>query len=197
MELTLHPANNACSSERTLSPSVSAVQFSPDAHHVVVGIEAEGFFVLCVQCSQSFLVCRPCDRGQRTCSIDCRRARRRATARAAQDRHRKTRAGRRDHAAHQRAYRARRTELMSKVIDQGRCKFDVAQDAAPGVPAPPNRSAEPQVRAFAARCAFCERGIQSIVRRGRGARPTRSHRRPRLPGGPAPPRRQHDHFTRR
>lgn len=179
---------------------MSAVHFSPGALLAVCENKPDGFIVRCVHCVATFLACRQCYR-RRTCSSDCKTARRRATARASQGRYRGTPGARRDHAAHQATYRAKRRRagktIAPKIVrDHRRRKLDVDQDAAPREPASPKSSVKPEARTFAARCAFCEREIGAIVRRGRGPRSVRFPRRPRFPNGPAPPGRQRDHSTR-
>ena len=62
----------------------------------------------CRGCRDLFFVCRPCDRGQRYCSEECRVPVRRAQMSVARLRHQQSPEGRADHRDHQRAFRARR-----------------------------------------------------------------------------------------
>ena len=70
----------------------------------------------CGFCRGVFYLCPPCDRGQIYCSNECRVPGQRNRRRLANQRHQRTREGRRDHADRQREYRAAR----KKVTDQGR-----------------------------------------------------------------------------
>ena len=62
---------------------------------------------VCRRCNRLFAICASCDRGHAYCSPACRTAARRASVRAARQRHRRSPEGRLDHRDHQRAYRAR------------------------------------------------------------------------------------------
>ena len=68
------------------------------------------------ECNLIFMVCGPCDRGQRYCSQSCRAGARRRQRRAANQRYQKTEQGRKTHRHRQRAYRERRTGV--RVTDQ-------------------------------------------------------------------------------
>lgn len=74
----------------------------------------------CSRCAAVFHVCRRCDRGQQYCGKACGDDARRAAVRAAGHRHQASAAGKRDHAARQAAYRARK-----KVTHQGIRDVDV------------------------------------------------------------------------
>ncbi len=67
-------------------------------------------------CHQIFMVCGPCDRGQRYCSQPCRTAARQRQRRAANRRYQQTEQGRETHRCRQRAYRERRAGV--RVTDQ-------------------------------------------------------------------------------
>jgi hypothetical protein len=61
----------------------------------------------CHCCYAPFWICRPCDRGQRYCSPQCRASARRQQQRQANRRHQQSPEGRLDHRDRQRAYRER------------------------------------------------------------------------------------------
>jgi hypothetical protein len=67
-------------------------------------------------CRVVFMVCGPCDRGQRYCSQPCRAAARQRQRREANRRYQKTEAGRATHRRRQRAYRERKSGV--RVTDQ-------------------------------------------------------------------------------
>jgi hypothetical protein len=67
-------------------------------------------------CHVVFMVCGPCDRGQRYCSEPCRAGARQRHRREANRRYQKTVAGRETHRCRQRAYRERQAE--ARVTDQ-------------------------------------------------------------------------------
>ena len=67
-------------------------------------------------CHLLFMVCGPCDRGQRYCSQSCRAGARRRQRRAANQRYQQTEQGRKTHRSRQRAYRERRAGV--RVTDQ-------------------------------------------------------------------------------
>ena len=69
----------------------------------------------CSHCGHIFYLCRQCDYGQTYCSVACRVTGQRKLRRLANQRHQRTREGRRDHADRQSIYRARK-----KVTDLGR-----------------------------------------------------------------------------
>jgi hypothetical protein len=71
--------------------------------------------VRCSHCDHIFYLCRQCDHGQTYCSVKCRVTGQRQLRRLANQRHQRTREGRRDHADRQSIYRA-----SKKVTDQGR-----------------------------------------------------------------------------
>ena len=66
-------------------------------------------------CGKMFLLCRPCDRGNRYCSEACSASIRRESLKAARRRHRQSAEGRADHRDRQRDYRRRR----AGVVDHG------------------------------------------------------------------------------
>ena len=66
-------------------------------------------------CGKMFLLCRPCDRGNRYCSGACSASIRRESLKAARRRHRQSTEGRADHRDRQRDYRRRR----AGVVDHG------------------------------------------------------------------------------
>jgi hypothetical protein len=72
--------------------------------------------VRCRYCQELFYLCRFCDRGQAYCSENCKSIRQQSLKRGANQRHQKSREGRRDHADRQAVYRAK----CKKVTDQGR-----------------------------------------------------------------------------
>ena len=67
-------------------------------------------------CHVVFMVCGPCDRGQRYCSQPCRASARQRQRREANRRYQKTEAGRETHRCRQRAYRER--QAGARVTDQ-------------------------------------------------------------------------------
>ena len=67
-------------------------------------------------CQAVFMVCGPCDRGQRYCSQPCRAGARQRQRREANRRYQKTEAGRETHRCRQRAYRERQAGV--RVTDQ-------------------------------------------------------------------------------
>jgi len=69
-------------------------------------------------CHVVFMVCGPCDRGQRYCSQPCRAGARQRQRREANRRYQKTEAGREIHRCRQRAYRERQAGV--RVTDQAR-----------------------------------------------------------------------------
>ncbi len=68
---------------------------------------------VCDRCGRAVYLCSWCDRGQRYCSIPCRRAARRESLRAAGRRYQQTRRGRLLHARRQQAYRKRQREKVT------------------------------------------------------------------------------------
>lgn len=62
---------------------------------------------VCHRCCAPFWICRPCDRGQRYCSSQCRASARWEQHRQANRRHQQSPEGRLDHRDRQRAYRQR------------------------------------------------------------------------------------------
>ena len=69
-------------------------------------------------CRVMFFVCVRCDRGQRYCCDDCRKAARRRQTRAANKRYQRSEAGKLAHRARQKTYRAHRSRRS--VTYQGR-----------------------------------------------------------------------------
>jgi hypothetical protein len=69
------------------------------------------------ECRATFFLCPDCDRGQRYCSLDCRRRARLQQRRRANRRHQQSPEGRLDHRDRQREYRRRRAQGC--VTDQG------------------------------------------------------------------------------
>lgn len=67
-------------------------------------------------CHVVFMVCVPCDRGQRYCSQSCRAGARQRQRRTANRRYQQTEQGRKVHRHRQQAYRERRTGV--RVTDQ-------------------------------------------------------------------------------
>jgi len=72
-------------------------------------------------CRATFFLCSHCDRGQRYCSLACRRQARLAQRRCANRRHQRSLEGRLDHRDRQREYRRRRAQRapQARVTDQG------------------------------------------------------------------------------
>ena len=68
------------------------------------------------ECNIIFMVCGPCDRGQRYCSEPCRARARRRQRQEANRRYQQTERGRETHRCRQVAYRERRADL--RVTDQ-------------------------------------------------------------------------------
>ena len=101
-----------------MSDSPPGVQFSRPSD----GACAPGMIVRpCSGCGVEFAVCRRCFRGQRTCSVVCRRARRRDQLRAARGRFRASPAGK-EARRRESARRARRGKVKSvedSLGDQG------------------------------------------------------------------------------
>ena len=73
------------------------------------------------ECRATFFLCSRCDRGQRYCSLACRRQARLHQRRCANRRHQRSPEGRLDHRDRQREYRRRRTQRapQARVTDQG------------------------------------------------------------------------------
>ena len=73
------------------------------------------------ECRAIFFLCSHCDRGQRYCSLNCRREARRRQRRCANRRHQQSPEGRLDHQDRQRQYRQRQAERArrARVTDQG------------------------------------------------------------------------------
>lgn len=69
------------------------------------------------ECRAVFFLCSHCDRGQRYCSLSCRRQARLGQRRCANRRHQQSLEGRLDHRDRQREYRQRRAQ--ARVTDQG------------------------------------------------------------------------------
>ena len=65
----------------------------------------------CRACDAVFVICRPCDRGQRYCSAECRVPALREQRRRANRRHQHSPEGRLDHRDRQRQYRQRCAQL--------------------------------------------------------------------------------------
>jgi hypothetical protein len=74
-------------------------------------------FCLGSECRAIFFLCSHCDRGQRYCSLACRRQARLRQRRCANRRHQQSPEGRLDHRDRQRQYRQRRAQ--ARVTDQG------------------------------------------------------------------------------
>lgn len=74
------------------------------------------------ECRTLFFICTHCDRGQRYCSLVCRRSSRLEQQRAARRRHQHSLEGRLDHRDRQRTYRLRRAAiaraLMTKSVTE-------------------------------------------------------------------------------
>lgn len=117
----------------------------------------------CGGCGEWFGVCRPCDRGQRYCSEECRSEARDGQLSAARLRHQASPEGRADHRDHQAAYRVR--QKAAGVMDQS----STGVTASPSLCAEaPERSEAPEQedpkgeqmfvpRAIEGRCRFCGR----------------------------------------
>ena len=69
------------------------------------------------ECRAMFLLCSNCDRGQRYCSLECRRAARLRQHRAANRRYQQSLEGKLDHRDRQQRYRERR--CRARVTDHG------------------------------------------------------------------------------
>lgn len=141
-------------------------------------------FITCrrAACGQVFFLCGHCDRGQRYCGANCSWLARRASRRAAGERHQHTAAGRRNHAARQQRYREGQRE---KVTHQSRAPApDTAMVRA--LPATVALSARPTGSEVPARekarvvvsCAFCGRRGRFIRHEtlARAGRPERQRR---------------------
>jgi hypothetical protein len=81
-------------------------------------------FCQATDCRTLFFICTHCDRGQRYCSLICRRSCRLQQRRAARRRHQQSMEGRLDHRDRQRAYRLRRaaiarSRITKSVTDHG------------------------------------------------------------------------------
>ena len=138
----------------------------------------------CKWCDCKTLVCRPCDRGNSYCSLDCSNAARRHQLRRIRSDHQRTPRGAELHRARQRAYRLR---LKATVTDH-------SASGAPRSTAPlsPPRETASQVaktslvarareascaeRIASLRCSLCDRPVSEWVRVGRPAISSRSPR---------------------
>ena len=90
---------------------------------------------VCRRCNRLFAICASCDRGHAYCSPACRTAARRASVRAARQRHRRSPEGRLDHRDHQRAYRARvRDQTSQRAAALATLPADTTTDRAPTAP---------------------------------------------------------------
>jgi hypothetical protein len=83
---------------------------------------------VCRNCGTLFFLCASCDRGQRYCSLLCRRYARLRQQRCATRRHQQSPEGRLDHRDRQRRYRRR--QIKASVTDQG--SLSVAYSASCG-----------------------------------------------------------------
>ena len=89
---------------------------------------------VCRRCNRIFAICVSCDRGHAYCSSACRTKARRASQRAARQRHRRSPEGRLDHRDHQRAYRARvRDQTSRRTLALATLPADTSTDRVPTV----------------------------------------------------------------
>jgi hypothetical protein len=73
----------------------------------------------CSLCSAQVIMCRPCDRGNIYCSIECASKRRQGSQRRARSNYQRSQRGRQTHALRQARYRARMQSSKTKVTDHG------------------------------------------------------------------------------
>lgn len=73
----------------------------------------------CVLCAKQVILCRPCDRGNQYCSLECSRLQRRRSLLRAGTHYQKSFAGKRAHAARQAKYRERLAASNKKVTHHG------------------------------------------------------------------------------
>src|SRR5437868_9251385 len=91
----------------------------------------------CGWCGEGFVVCRPHYRGQGYCNKVCRKLEKAALRRLTNARHQRSDEGRQDHAAHQRASKARKRAESEAMTDVGRQKVAPrAEWSAPADPIP-------------------------------------------------------------
>jgi hypothetical protein len=120
------------------------------------------------ECRSLFAVCGPCDHARRYCSEECARVSRRAKQRLAGRRYQATERGRRNHAARQARYRARRRVTHQRFGEKqetaGNAEVAEARPTANHSALAPARGAsrggDPGHRRASSRppcCAFCAR----------------------------------------